>query len=201
MPGRVDAVAGSGEMQPDTTPHYIPQPPKPDPMRILIVLLAALLVAVVLGDALVYQATLNLTRAIQQIPSPGPTVAGVIVFFADPRPAGLGERLTIASVSQSLEIQNYQVNMWVGGDVGAPMSRPLLGERINILSIGGAYYRVNWTETNANTGLLVSGDSFEVTHTNATGATFYPFPGATRFVFMLLFADGSLVSNMSFTTP
>ena len=186
---------------PPLPPHYLPPPPMPDSTRAIIVLLAGLLVVTAMGDALFYQATVNLTRAIQQIPSPGPTGAGVVVFFADPKPAGLGERLTIASVSQSIEIQDYQVNMWVDGDVGSPMARPLLGERINILSVGRAYYRVNWTETGANMGLLVSGDAFEVTRTNATGAMFYPFPGATRFTFMLLFADGSEVSSVSFTTP
>ncbi len=188
-------------MQPNAPPRYGPPPPMPDGTRVLIVLLAGILAAVVVGDAVVYQATVNLTRAIQQIPSQTPTAGSLVVFFADPRADGLGENFTIASVSQSLEIGNYQVNMWVGGDVGAPASRPLFGGPYNVLLIGGAYYRVNWTETNTNTGLLTSGDSFLVTRTNATGATYYPFPAATRFVFMLLSADGSLVSNASFTTP
>jgi hypothetical protein len=190
-------------MQPNAPlpPHYFPSPPMPDSTRALIVLLTAVLVAVVVGDAVVYQAALNLTRAIQQIPSPTPTPSNVVVFFANPKPSGLGKRLTIASVSQSIEIENYAVNMWVNGDVGTPMSMPLLGAPYDVLSVGSAYYRVNWTQTGANTGLLVSGDSFELTHTNATGAVFYPLPGATRFTFMLVFADGSEVSSVSFETP
>ena len=188
-------------MQPNAPPHYGPPPPTPVGTRALIPLLAGILAAVVVGDAVVYQATVNLTRAIQQIPSPNPTGGSLVVFFADPRPDGLGENLTIASVSQTREVNKYQVNLWVGGDVGVPTLRPSYGEPFNVLSIGGAYYRVNWTETNVNTGLLTSGDSFVVTHTNATGAIFYPLPGATRFVFMLLSGDGSLISNVSFTTP
>ncbi len=185
-------------MQPSTPPS---QAPTMGRTRVVIVLLAAVLVAVVVGDAIVYQATLSLERTVQALPPPGQAASNPVVWFAYPEASGLGERVTIASVSRSVGIQNYEVNLGVNGSVGSPRSMPTVGAPFNVLPIGNAYYRVNWTQTGANTGLLVSGDSFEVTHTNASGTAFSALPRPANFTFYLLWADGSLLSQVSFTVP
>ncbi len=177
------------------------QAPRMDSPRAVVALLVAVLVAVVVGDAFVYEATLSLERTVQALPPPGEAPSNPVVWFAYPVPSGLSERVTIASVSRSVELQNYQVNLGVNGTVGSPQSLPTVGGPFNVLAVGNAYYRVNWTQTGMNTGLLVSGDSFEIVRTNATGAAFFALPSATDFTFYLLWVDGSLVSQVSFTYP
>lgn len=156
----------------------------------VIVIVVVLIVAVpVVLAAVLYTMTSGL------ISGPGPSKP--VVAFATPTPLGLGEQLTVASVSQAAGPANYRLNLGVSGVTGAVIGMPPTGGSYVVLAVGSQFYRVNWTDIGGE-GTLSGGDSFTVTQTNVVGTTYVPLPIASSFIFYLLWSDGSQISSVSF---
>jgi flagellin-like protein len=129
----------------------------------------------------------------------GPSTSKPTVAFATPAPLGIGEQISIASASQAVGPANYKVNLVVGSTTGSALAMPTAGGGFVVLTVGSAFYRVNWTDIGGEK-TVNGGDSFVVAQTNAAGTTYMALPLATSFVFYLLWSDGSQITSANFQT-
>ncbi len=129
----------------------------------------------------------------------GPSTSKPTVAFATPAPLGIGEQVTVASASQAVGPANYKLNFAAGSTTGVAAAMPTTGGGFVVLTVGAAFYRVNWTDIGGEK-TVNGGDSFVVTQTNAAGTTYSAMPAATQFTFYLLWSDGSQITSANFQT-
>ncbi len=130
----------------------------------------------------------------------GPSTSKPTVAFATPAPSGIGEQISVASASIATGPANYKVNFAVAGSAGTAGAMPTTGGGFVVLTVGAAFYRVNWTDIGGER-TVNGGDSFVVTHvTSSAGTSYLSMPAATQFTFYLLWSDGSQITSANFQT-
>jgi len=169
-------------------PYYLP-PPKRNNVVWIVVLVVILVITVpTVLAALLYVMVSGL------IGSPSP--AKPVLTFATPSPAGIGERIPVASTSQAVGPANYRVNLAAGSPIGTAVAMPTTGGGFVVLTVGSAFYRVNWTDVGGEQ-MVNGGDTFVITHvTSGAGTTYLTLPAATQFTFYLLWSDGSQITSV-----
>ncbi len=126
----------------------------------------------------------------------GPTGTSPLLAFSPVDPFSGGDynvTFSIASTTSAVPPGNYRFNLQVNGAVGVAKPLGASGVGVNI-TVGGVAYRVVWVDT-GNDGTVNDGDRFLVTGNGVS------LPPASRFVFYLLWSDGSLIQQQVWQTP
>ncbi len=172
---------------------YVPPPKHTNTALIIVVVIVVVVALTVIASAVLYVMVSGLIG--------GPTTSKPVLSFVTPAESGMGEQITIASASQALGPANYKVNLGAAGVTGLAMPMPSIGGGFVVVTVGGAFYRVNWTDIGGER-TVNGGDALTVTHVvTSAGATYTPMPIATAFVLYLLWSDGSQIASVPWTTP
>ncbi len=118
----------------------------------------------------------------------------IVSFDSSVTPSAGNATIKVASASPASPPSNFKVNLDVGAATGVAVPMPTTNGGFVSVVVGGTTYRVYWTDLGAE-GTVNAGDRFDVTG-NGT-----PLPHTTRFTFSLLWSDGSLLKDQTWTTP
>jgi flagellin-like protein len=119
-----------------------------------------------------------------------------VVALAGPNPyAGGGYNATfvVADASRALTMVNYKFNLEVGLSFGNATAFGSSGVPVPI-RVNGTLYRVTWTDVDGG-GTLTQGDEITVAGNGVS------LPVRTNFDFVLVFQDGSQVTQLTWTSP
>jgi len=100
--------------------------------------------------------------------------------------------VAIASVSQSVAVTNYRVNLQIGTATGAAVAVAASGTAASV-TVSGTVYRVTWTDIGGE-ATVNGGDTFRVTGTSVR------LPAGSYTLF-LLWSDGSQIQTSTWTVP
>ena len=118
----------------------------------------------------------------------------LVTFSAVDQSSG-NATITVTGASQSVYPSNYKVNLQVGSNTGAAVAMPTTGGLYVTITINSVVYRIYWTDIGGER-TVNPGDNFRVTGNNLPLS-----PAATLYTFYLLWSDGSLIQQKSWSTP
>lgn len=101
---------------------------------------------------------------------------------------------SVAGASQAVSPSNYKLALKVGANTGTPIAMPVVNGGFVTLAIGGAVYRIYWTDIGRE-GTLDPGDILRITGNNTA------LPATTSFTFYLLWIDSTSIQAASWSTP
>lgn len=121
-------------------------------------------------------------------------IAPVIAFTAVQSFSGASYNTTfaVAGSSQTVTIPNYRFLLKVGG-ASSPRTDFAASRTAAIVTVNGTSYRVTWTDLNGG-GALTQGDTITVSGNGVS------LPPNILFDFLLLWTDGSLLTDESWLT-
>jgi len=127
------------------------------------------------------------------IGGPSPTTKPAVTLVLSSNTAS-GADILVAGAQPAASPTNFKVNLQVGYNVGVAQAIALPEGSQAAIFVGNATYLVAWINPGGS-GQVSQGDHFVVTYPTGPGA---PSSG-TQVTFFLLWSDGSLTSQVSFT--